>query len=55
VHDSLVLAHELPHPYSLAFAWCWAAFVAQLRRDVPAVHEQSEATVTLSSEQGFPL
>ena len=32
-----------------------AAFVAQLRRDVPAVHEQAEAAVALATEQGFPL
>jgi predicted ATPase len=32
-----------------------AAFVSQMRRDVPAVHEQAEAAVALSTEQGFPL
>ena len=31
----------------------WAAFVFQLRRDVLAVHEQAEAAVVLSTEQGF--
>ena len=34
---------------------CWAAVVSQFRRDVPAVHEQAEAAVALSTEQGFPL
>jgi predicted ATPase len=29
--------------------------VNQLRRDAPAVHAQAEATVTLSTEQGFTL
>jgi predicted ATPase len=29
--------------------------VSQFRRDVPAVHEQAEAAVALSTEQGFPL
>ena len=48
------MAHELSHPFSLGFARCWAAFVSQFRRDVPAVHEQAEATVALSTEQGFP-
>jgi predicted ATPase len=47
------LAHELSHPYSLAFARLCAAIVSQLRRDVPAVHEQAEATVALATEQGF--
>ena len=55
LHEALALAHELSHPYSLAFARCWAAYVSQFRRDVPAVHEQAEAAVALATEQGFPL
>jgi predicted ATPase len=55
IHDALALAQELSHPYSLAFARFWAAFVAQVRRDVPAVHEQAMACVTLSTEYGFPF
>src|SRR2546425_2419786 len=52
-HEALALAHELSHPYSLVFARCLAAFVSQFHRDVPAVHEQAEAAVALSTEQGF--
>ena len=55
LHEALALAHELSHPYSLAYARCWAAMVSQFRRDVPAVHEQAEAAVALATEQGFPL
>jgi adenylate cyclase len=55
IHDALTLAHTLSHPFSLAYAQCWAALVNQLRRDAPAVHAQAEATVTLSTEQGFTL
>jgi predicted ATPase len=55
LHEALALAHELSHPYSLAFARAFAAFVSQLRRDVPAVHEQAEAAIALATEQGFPL
>jgi predicted ATPase len=55
VHEALALAHALSHPYSLAFAHFWVAWVAQVRRDVPAVHEHAEAAVALSREQGFPL
>jgi class 3 adenylate cyclase/predicted ATPase len=55
VHEALMLAHALSHPYSLAFARCFAAFVLQYRRDVPAVHEQAETAVALATEQGFPL
>jgi predicted ATPase len=53
VHEALALAHELSHPLSLAYAQCWAAMVSQFRRDVPAVHEHTEAAVALSTEQGF--
>jgi predicted ATPase len=53
IREALALAHELSHPYSLAWAWCMAAFASQLRHDVLAVQEQAEAAVTLSTEQGF--
>jgi predicted ATPase/class 3 adenylate cyclase len=55
LHDALTLADALSHPFSLAYAQCWAALVTQLRRDAPAVHTQAEAAVTLSTEQGFTL
>src|SRR5215475_89883 len=55
LYDALALAHELAHPFSLAFTWCLAAFVSQFRRDVQAVHEHAEAAVALSTAQGFPL
>jgi len=55
LHEALALAHELAHPFSLAFARCYAAIVSQYRRDVPAVHEQAEAAVALATEQSFPL
>jgi predicted ATPase len=53
IHEALALAHALSHPYSLAFAQFWAAWVSQVRRDVPAVHEHAEAAVALSTDQGF--
>jgi class 3 adenylate cyclase/predicted ATPase len=55
LHETLTLAHELSHPYSLGFARCEAAIVSQLRRDVSAVREHAEAAVALATEQGFPL
>jgi predicted ATPase len=55
IHDALTLAHELSHPFSLAWARYWAAFVSQFRHDVAAVLEQAESTVALATEQGFPL
>jgi len=53
IHEALALAHELSHPYSLAFARMGATHVYQWRRDVPAVHEHAEAAVALATEQGF--
>jgi predicted ATPase len=54
-HDALALAHELSHPFSLAWAQCLAAWVSQFRRDVPAAYEQADAAVALSTEQEFLL
>jgi predicted ATPase len=54
-HEALTLAHALSHPFSLAWARYWAAFVAQFRHDVAAVQAQAESTVALATEQGFPL
>jgi class 3 adenylate cyclase/predicted ATPase len=54
LHEALALARELSHPFSLAWARGWAALVSQFRRDVPAVHEQAEAVIALSTEHGFP-
>jgi predicted ATPase len=54
VHEALTLAHALSHPYSLAFARCVAAGVAQFRRDVLAVHEHAEAAIALATAQEFP-
>jgi predicted ATPase len=54
LHEALALAHELSHPYSLAYARYWAAMVSQLRRDRLAVREQAEATLALATSQGFP-
>jgi DNA-binding winged helix-turn-helix (wHTH) protein/predicted ATPase len=53
LHEALALAHELSHPYSLAFVRCQAARFYQGLRDVPAVYEHAEAAVALSTEQGF--
>jgi predicted ATPase len=55
VHETLALAHALSHPFSLAFAQCRVAYVSQLCRDVPAVHEHAEAAVALATAQGLPV
>jgi predicted ATPase len=51
----LALALELKHPFSVAFARCVLACVAQNRRDVATVHEQAEAALVLATEQRFPV
>jgi len=53
IDAALVLAHELAHPFSLAYARCIAAYVSQFRRDIAAVHEHADAAVALSTAQGF--
>jgi class 3 adenylate cyclase/predicted ATPase len=53
--EALALAQTLTHPYSLASARHWAAYVHQRRREAPAVQAQAEALLTLATAQGFPL
>jgi predicted ATPase len=53
--ETLTLAQELSHPFSLAFALNNAAVLDQRLRDVQAVQEQTEVLLTLSREQGFPF
>ena len=52
--EALALAHALAHPYSLAMARHFAAFL-DCRRDTAAVQEQAEALLALATAQGFPL
>ena len=54
IHHALAVAHALAHPYSLAWVWCIAAWVAQFRREVRAVSAHAEAAVALATAQGFP-
>jgi predicted ATPase len=54
-HDALTLAQELSHPFSLAFALAFAAWLHQLRREGQAAQERAAAAIALSTEQGFPF
>jgi predicted ATPase len=54
MHEGKMMAGELSHPFTLAFARFWAAGLSQMRRDVAAVLEQAEATLALAAEHGFP-
>jgi TOMM system kinase/cyclase fusion protein len=51
--EALILAQELSHPYSLAYALQSAMRLHRFRREVQAAREQAEALVTLSNQQGF--
>ncbi len=53
--ESLALAQELSHPYSLAFALDFSAWLHQFRRETVAVHQEVQAAIALSREQAFPL
>ena len=53
--ETLTLARELAHPYSLAYALGFAARFHQLRREGQQTREQAEAAITLCTEQGFAL
>jgi predicted ATPase len=54
-HEALTLAQTLSHPYSLAMAQHYAAYLHHRRREVPAVQGQADALLTLANAQGFPL
>src|SRR4029453_5571987 len=51
--EALALAQELSHPFSQAFTRFFPAWLAQFRQEGREVHEQTEALLTLSREQGF--
>jgi hypothetical protein len=53
--EALTVAHALAHPFSLAWARCAAAVIAQWCREVPAVQAQAEAAVASATVRGLPL
>jgi TOMM system kinase/cyclase fusion protein len=55
IHEALTLAQELSHPFSLAFALAFAAWLHQLRREEQAAQEWAAAAIALSTDQGFPF
>jgi predicted ATPase len=52
--EAVMLAQEIAHPYSLSFALRGATMFHQLRREERATQERAEATISLTTEQGFP-
>lgn len=55
INEALTLAQKLDHPFSLAVALHFVAFLHQYRQEAQAVKESSEALIALSTEKGFPL
>jgi len=53
--QSVSLAHELSHPFTLAFAFYGMAQLNHFKRDVQATLKQAEAMLAISNEQGFPV
>jgi len=53
IREALTLAQELAHPFSLAYAMCFAGMLCQLRREVQAAQERATAAIVLCTEQGF--
>ncbi len=49
----LSFAHELAHPFSLAFALIHTATLHKFGREVHVTHERAEAAIALSTEQGL--
>ena len=52
--DALTLAQARAHPYSLAMARHFAAFLHYLRRDAAAVQVEADALLTLATTHTFP-
>ncbi len=51
--DALTLAQRLSHPASLAYVLYWLAFIYHQRREVQNTQEWADASIALSTEQGF--
>jgi predicted ATPase len=51
---ALARSQELAHPYSLAMARHFAAFLSYLRRDAAAVQAEADALLTLATTHAFP-
>jgi predicted ATPase len=53
--DALTAAAKLAHPFIQVFALTFAAVFHQLRREARLTHERAEASIRVSTEQGFPF
>jgi predicted ATPase len=53
--EALALAQTLAHPYNLALAQFFAAYLYHRRRETSALQAQAETLLALATTQGFPL
>ena len=53
VTEALTLAQQLSHPASLAYVLYWLAFLYHQRRDLQKTQEWTDASIALSTKQGF--
>ncbi len=54
IYQARGIAQELAHPFGLAFAFFWTAFLHQARGEVRKAREQTEALMALTQEHGIP-
>jgi predicted ATPase len=54
VHEALVLAQKLSHPFSFAYALFYALSLHQLRKESQLAQERAEALLAFSSAHDFP-
>jgi predicted ATPase len=55
IHETLTLARELSHSFSVAVVLDAAAWIHQFRREGQATQERAAALIALCTEQGFTL
>jgi predicted ATPase len=53
--ESLALARQVAHPFSLGYALAWDTLLHTLRGDAGTAHGQADATIALSREHGLDL
>jgi len=53
-HETLRLAQQSAHPFSLTYVLGYTAQLYQYRREVRCTQEHAEAAISLATDQGFP-
>lgn len=55
IHQAVAWGRELPHPFNLAEALCYAAEIHHVRREVEQTQAQAQTAITVSLENRFKL